>query len=60
MRCPYCGSETGYYVIENVHRGLLFTFDDEPDGATEDVEDRCGKRKYCRDCHRILPRKMFD
>ena len=46
--------------MENVHRALCFTFDGNPDGATEDVEDWCGKRKYCRNCFRILPKKMFD
>lgn len=60
MKCPYCGSDAGYYMIERVHRSLMFDFFDEPDGASEDFEDYTGKRKYCRDCHRILPKKMFD
>lgn len=56
-KCPYCGSTKGYYMIERVHRSLQFTFDDKPDGATEDVGDYFGKRKYCRYCERILPRE---
>lgn len=59
MECPFCGSETGYYEIEKVHRMLLYTFDDEPDGGSEDYSDWTSQRKYCRNCHRILPRKMF-
>lgn len=57
MRCPYCGGTTGYYQMEKVHRALEYTWDGEPDGASEDIEDYLGKRRYC---HRILPRKMFD
>lgn len=60
MSCPYCGGTTGYYQMEKVHRSLAFTWDGEPDGGSEDVEDYLGKRRYCQDCHRILPRKMFD
>lgn len=60
MRCPYCGGATGYYQMEKVHRALEFTWDGKPDGSSEDVEDYLGKRRYCQDCHRILPRKMFD
>ena len=60
MKCPYCGSEEGYYEIEKVHRTLLYTFDGEPDGCSEDYNDQTSKRKYCRGCHRILPKKMFE
>lgn len=60
MKCPYCGSQEGYYEFERVHRALYFAFDDEPDGASEDITDWCGKRKYCTSCHRVLPRKMFE
>lgn len=60
MRCPYCGGTTGYYQMEKVHRALEFTWNGEPDGGSEDVEDYLGKRRYCQDCNRILPRKMFD
>ena len=60
MKCPYCGSEEGYYEIEKVHRTLLYTFDGEPDGCSEDYNDWTSKRKYCRYCNRILPQKMFD
>ncbi len=24
MKCPFCGSNRGYYQIERVHRALLF------------------------------------
>lgn len=27
MKCPFCGSNRGYYQIERVHRALLFDFD---------------------------------
>ena len=59
MRCPFCGSDEGYYMMETVHRGLAFTWEGEPDGASEDVTDREGKRRYCRNCHKILPKKLF-
>lgn len=59
-KCPFCGSEKGYYIYEKVHRALFFTYDDEPNGSTEDVEDYVGKRRYCEDCRNILPRKMFE
>jgi len=39
MKCPYCGSEEGYYETEKVHRALCYTFDGEPDGASEDYND---------------------
>ena len=32
MKCPFCGSNRGYYQIERVHRALLFDFDGEPIG----------------------------
>jgi len=28
--CPFCGSEKGYYMMEVVHRSLLFDYNDEP------------------------------
>lgn len=59
-KCPYCGSNSGYYMYERVHRSLMFDFDDEPDGASEDITDYSGKRKYCLDCHKILPKKLFE
>ena len=59
MKCPFCGSEKGYYMTERVHRDLFFTFDDEPCGSTEDVADWEGKRKYCSNCDKILPPKLF-
>lgn len=59
-RCPYCGSDSGYYMYERVHRGLMFDFNDEPIGATEDVTEYAGKRKYCVNCHKILSEKLFE
>ena len=42
MKCPFCGSNRGYYQIERVHRALLFDFDGEPIGGSEDVtEEEC-------------------
>lgn len=32
MKCPFCGSDRGYYQIERVHRALLFNFDGKPIG----------------------------
>ncbi len=60
MKCPYCGSEEGYYMMEKVHRALLFDFEGNPVGCSEDHTDRSGKRRYCMHCERILPRKMFE
>lgn len=59
-KCPFCGSEEGYYKTESVHRALMYNFDGEPIGASEDYTDYAGRRKVCLDCHRILPRKMFE
>lgn len=59
MKCPYCGSDSGYYMLERVHRSLMFDFSGEPDGSSEDVTDYSGKRKYCQGCDRILPKNMF-
>lgn len=60
LQCPFCGSEEGYYIMEVVHRGLFFTFDDKPCGSSEDMTDWEGKRKYCTNCHKILPKKLFE
>lgn len=60
MKCPFCGSKEGYYTLEKVHRSLLFDFDGEPNGASEDITDYAGKRRRCIDCHRILPKQMFE
>lgn len=60
MKCPYCGGEEEYYEIEKVHRMLFFTWDGKPDGGSEDITEWESKRKYCIDCRRILPRKMFN
>lgn len=57
--CPFCGSEKGYYMTEVVRRDLLFDYNDEPCGATEDVAEFCSKRRRCIDCDKILPKKMF-
>lgn len=60
MKCPFCGSDKGYYMMETIHRALLFTFDNEPNGASEeDFEVYTGRRKYCIACNKILPRRMF-
>lgn len=56
-KCPFCGGESGYYGIEKVHRTLFFTWNGEPNGGSEYVADWEGKRKYCIDCDRILPKK---
>ena len=47
-------------MLERVHRALLFNFDGEPIGGTEDVTDYTGRRKQCIDCGKILPRKLFE
>ena len=43
MKCPFCDSDRGYYMLERVHRALLFNFDGEPIGGTEDVADYLGR-----------------
>lgn len=57
--CPFCGSTEGYYMMETVHRGLFFDYNGEPCGASEDITDYEGKRRYCTHCDRILPKSMF-
>ena len=46
-------------MLEKVHRYLIFDYNDNPNGATEDVIEYEGKNKYCVDCFRILPKSMF-
>lgn len=59
-KCPYCGSEEGYSMYERVHRHLNFDFNDNPIGASEDVTEYAGTRRYCLYCKKILPKKMFE
>ena len=47
-------------MLERVHRALLFNFDGEPIGGTEDMTDYEGRRKHCISCHKILPKKLFE
>lgn len=57
--CPFCGSEKGYYITERVIRDLLFNYNDEPCGASEDITEFCSRRRRCINCNKILPKKMF-
>lgn len=50
----FCGSTEGYYMIEEVRRKLFFTFDDEPNGASESVNIFRRSMMYCRSCDRGL------
>lgn len=59
-KCPFCDSDSGYYMLERVRRDLLFNFDGDPIGGTEDVTDYAGRRKRCMNCHKILPKKLFE
>lgn len=59
-KCPFCGSDKGYYQYEYVERALIFDFEGEPNGSTEDISIKSGKRRYCYNCNRILPKKMFE
>lgn len=43
-QCPYCGSKNGYLMLEKVHRYLIFDYNDNPNGATEDVIEYEGKK----------------
>lgn len=54
-KCPLCGESTGFYVYERIHHHLCFTFDGEPDGASEDEAEYSGSRIRCRECRRIIP-----
>lgn len=60
IRCPFCGSDNGYYQYECVERALIFDFEGNPSGSTEDVTIKAGRRRYCTRCGRILPKKMFE
>ena len=46
--CPFCGSEKGYYITERVIRDLLFDYNDEPCGASEDITEFCSRRRRFR------------
>lgn len=56
-KCPFCGSDEGYYMTETVRRDLYFTFDDEPNYSSEDSLIYRGKRKRCMNCEKTLPRE---
>lgn len=56
-KCPFCGGERGYYQVEKVERTLRFTWDGNLNGGSDDYVSWEGKRRYCIDCDRILPRK---
>ena len=59
-RCPFCGSDRGFEIIEKVRRALMFDFDGEPDGATEDVVIYAGKVAYCSNCGKSLSKKYVE
>ena len=46
-------------MMEVVHRALLFDYNDEPCGASEDITEFCSRRRRCINCNKILPKKMF-
>ena len=56
-RCPFCGSKNGYYMKETVEHAIFFTWDGKTVETGEDRPAYTGKRKYCMDCERIIPRK---
>ncbi len=49
--CPNCGEVKKFYILERVHRGLLFNADGEPCGATEDITEYTGIPR-CLNCNR--------
>lgn len=53
-KCPHCGSERGYQMSETVRRYLYFTFDDEPNGCSEDMNVYSGITKRCIDCNKLI------
>lgn len=57
--CPFCGSNEGYMTLEKVYRYLYFYFDDEPNGASDDVTEYEGKRKICVTCNKIIPKNYY-
>lgn len=59
-KCPYCGSKFGCYVMDTVRRGLVFRFDGEPDGATEEIPAYEGKRLRCLSCDKVVGRRLDD
>ena len=42
---------------ETVEHAIFFTWDDKTVEVSEDCPVYTGKRKYCMDCERIIPRK---
>lgn len=53
--CPFCGDKHGYYITETVKRDLLFKWNGEPDGSTEDMTVYYGTRKRCINCDKVIP-----
>ena len=56
-KCPYCGSDEGYYMTETIKRDLYFTFEDEPNYASDDSPVYIGTRKRCAKCRKVLPKR---
>lgn len=58
--CPKCGEITKYYMLERVHRGLIFNADGEPCGATEDITEYVGIPRCLKCDKKIKINKKYD
>lgn len=55
IRCPYCGSNKGYYTTELIRRNKYYTFN----GIRTGTKAKTYKEdwKLCIECGRVLPKK---
>lgn len=51
--CSKCGEIKKYYMLERIHRGLLFDANGEPCGATEDITEHIGIPR-CLNCDKKI------
>jgi len=57
LKCPYCGSESGYYKLTRIHGIGVFSYtsnrlpDDENGQLHDNLTYKEMKTAYCCNCH---------
>lgn len=61
-KCPYCGSDYGYFIKYIVEQEFYYTFADEADGSNdgEEIIKYFANRKkmFCRECGKYIGMKV--
>lgn len=52
-KCPHCGGEIGYYIIETMRYMQQMQWDGEPWDCSE-LDVKKGKIKRCSECKKIV------